>query len=140
MHTNSKISDRLFNSTTLKILDFTKSIPTELCYHFTPIASDREFPTSYSKDIERYYQIDPAQIDVGVVSSDILNPGILNDILNTISDKLDFSMGFTTGQLDGYLHGKRKHMSTMRDVTWSYLIGYEYGVLTGTFYKTSIIH
>ncbi|MBE5812033.1 MAG: hypothetical protein E7314_00065 [Clostridiales bacterium] len=119
----------LFDPKTFKLFDFTTNTPTELIYHYTNSTE------AYNRFEKSFYQIAPNQLYVANVPKDIFSPKIYSEILNYITDKNDFISGYTKGQSDGYNHEQRIYFSTSKISSWSYLLGYEYGILTGCYLK-----
>lgn len=122
-----------FDPTTYKLIDISSPTPIELNYHYSDTLSDQEYLEFYDKHEERIYRISPKQLDVGEVPEDIFFPEVLRKILSEVPCKDDFLAGYTQGQTDGYIYQQRAYMSRIRHVTWSFLIGYEYGVLVGCY-------
>lgn len=124
-----------FDPKTYKLIDITAPTPVELNYHYSYILDDQEYPECYDKNGERFYQISPSQLDVGKVPNDIFFTETLKNIFSEITCKEDFFSGYSQGQTDGYVYKERHYMEKMRHVSWSFLIGYEYGVLIGCYLR-----
>lgn len=126
-----------FDFTSGKFFDITA--PTEnveLDYRFSEVLADKDFSENYNKLAEEdFYQIAPSQLNVGKVPVDIIRPETVNLLIQANLDLNDFGQGQTQGQLDATLSGTRAYMSTMRCVSWSFLVGYEYGILVGCYVK-----
>ena len=120
---------RIFNATTFKLIDFTTCYP--LNYHFNCTSE----PDCYDTQCEATYQIDPRQMYVNKVDISITSANILAEILNKVPNAFDYSTGYQFGFSDGYFSGTRKTFEIPQTVTWSYLVGYEYGVQLGTYYR-----
>lgn len=124
-----------FDTKTFKLIDITAPTPTELIYHYSEVLHDQEDPKFYDKNEENFYQISPLQYDVGPVPKDIFFAETLKNILREVPDEDDFFVGYRQGQTDGYVYAQRHYMGRIRHVSWSFLIGYEYGVLTGCYLR-----
>jgi len=124
-----------FDPETHKLIDITAPTPVELNYHYADILDDQAYPCSYDIDKRDFYRISPLQLDVGNVPADIFFPEMLRKILSETPSIDCFIMGYEQGQTDGYIYQQRHYMEKLRHITWSFLIGYEYGVLVGCYLR-----
>lgn len=128
-----------FNPQTGKFIDITVETPTELIYHFSYILDEQTYPEHYDMHSDdSLYQIGPQQLTVGRVPDDILDPNTLLAIEKVLKNnfyKPYFKTGINTGRSDGNLYGKRMYMSNLRSVPWTFLLGYEYGILMACYEK-----
>ena len=119
---------KLFDPCTYKLYDVTTG--EELIYR-----KDHKEISNYDPlDVETYYQIDPTQEILTTYSVDILSPSLLADILSQVTHQ-DFATGFNIGFSDGFFKGTREYYTKPTCTSWSFLVGYEYGVQYACFYK-----
>jgi len=122
-----------------KFFDITaKGEGVELDYRFSEVLADKDYSEFYDKEAEEgHYQIAPSQLTVGKVPIDIIRPEIVSLLTRANLDLDDFGKGQAQGQIDATLTGTRAYMSQMRNVSWSFLVGYEYGILLECYVKQS---
>lgn len=120
--------NKLFDPNTHKLFD--TSTGKELNYDYLLPTRDR-----YDTRGMAYYRISPDNYHVYVIDSSIVSPSILTDILNNVTNS-EFSTGFSLGLSDGMFHARRRTFLQQSYVSWSFLVGYEYGVQLGTYYKS----
>lgn len=108
----------------------------ELNYRFAEVLADKDYSDSYNKLADGvFYQVSPSQLKVGKVPVDIIRPETVSLLTQANLDLEDFGKGQTQGQLDATITGTRAYMSKMRNVSWSFLVGYEYGILLECYVK-----
>jgi hypothetical protein len=127
-----------FNPETGKFIDITAPEPTELVYHYSPIIDEQTHPERYNMTgNDDFYQIAPYQLKVGKVPIDILKPETVDTMQKAITDESSFALGLDKGILDGTISGARDYMNQMRNESWSFLLGYEYGILLACYAQQS---
>lgn len=125
-----------FDISSGKFFDITADGEVELDYRFAAVLADKDYSDRYDKTADGvFYQIAPSQLIVGKVPVDIVRPETAMLLMQAGLDLEDFGKGQMQGQLDGTLTGTRAYMSQMRNVSWSFLVGYEYGILLECYVK-----
>jgi hypothetical protein len=120
-----------FDPETGKFFDITNPGSPELNYCFP-------YPPDYDVNGKMVFMLDPDQSSPGKSNPrDYFTPENIQSLLESVKNQDDFNEGYTFGLNDGRFSGNRLHMSEARYVTWSYILGYEYGFLCG-FYDSHL--